>query len=249
MNINLHSYAAIPWHSRRAHAFEQGLKKLGFSVTRTSSRQRINSDPCVLFGTSLWQDIEADRGDWLLVDRASFDNPNSVQLVWNGRLRHGNHMVPADYRDRPRAIPEIEEPRIGKKRILCGQFSSNGAAIDLYAWYKETKVLCSHFKPHPAMSTPQSLGLPVVDNFDDCYIAHTLNSSVAVELLIKGVAVVVDDPSGMAYDYSAGKLSAEEMLKWIAWTQFTWQEIEQGEQIAHLFDWLRAHDNDDQDLA
>jgi hypothetical protein len=43
--------------------------------------------------------------------------------------------------------------------------------------------------------------------------------------MLKGIPVDVKDPTSMA----------NKTLGWLAWTQWSWDEIEQGEPIRHLF--------------
>ena len=83
--VNIHYNPSIDWHSRRLHQMAQGLATIGLDVVTTTSRVRISEDPAVLFGTSNFQNIEKAPGDWLLVDRAFWGDPDNVRLGWNGR--------------------------------------------------------------------------------------------------------------------------------------------------------------------
>ena len=239
--VVIHSNPAIRWQREHTAHMVSGLSALGFEVYHSEARERIRDTDCaVVFGTTFFKAIEADEYDTLLVDRASWGDPDQVQLVWNGRLRNGDHCVPADYMDRPRPVPERKPLQDGERVVLCGQVGSNGAGIDLDAWYTKNLLVATHFKPHPAqfdnMKSFHAPTLPMVSDFTDCGTAITLNSSVGVECLLNGIDAIADDPSAMIYPYSEGVQSLDECLQYIAWTQWRWSEIADGEPIRHLFD-------------
>ena len=58
----------------------------------------------------------------------------------------------------------------------------------------------------------------------------TLNSSVAIESLIVGRHTVVDDEGGMAFGWT----DRWELMCWLAWTQWSHREIENGIPISHV---------------
>jgi hypothetical protein len=218
----IHYEPAIAWQARRVVDFERGLERLGFRAVVTSSRQRIGDAPAILFGTTFWQQIEAAPGDWMLVDRASVGDPQYVTLGWNGRGRRGDFKVPADVDDsRWRALgvelqPERES---GTASVICGEADGRHPAVQ-----------GTHFRPHPVADNPTSL--PTVREWiDGTY--HVLRSSVAVESLIRGYRTRVYDDSSMAFPCE--QESRETWANWIAWTQWNWDEIREGE-IGHLFD-------------
>ena|GEM_PF-3266252 len=211
--ITVHFEPGVDWQRLRVVQMQRGLERLGFEVTLTQSRKRLNANPAVLFGTTFWKDVES--GDWLLVDRACWGDPEYVRLGWNG------HGTDADYRWpknlTPRWIPTREQQAPGQKVIVCGDYGScpphEGA---------------THFKPHPADPTNYP-GLPIVDSFEDCKYAICGRSTVAVHLKLLGIWVHLTDHRNMAHM----------ALDQIAWTQWSWDEIEQGE-TGHLFEWLKS---------
>jgi len=192
---------------------ETGLKKLGFHVKKTNSPRRIDDDPAVLFGTSGYVNVERSQGDYLLVDRALWGDPEYVRLGWNGRNLRGDYKVPFDKAGR--AAPRRKRHTPGERVILCGDYSHAPYAPE-----------ATHWKPHPAQPNWNPTGLPVAEDFSDCAKAICGSSTVAVELMLKGIPVDVKDPASMA----------NKTLGWLAWTQWSWDEIEQGEPIRHLFD-------------
>lgn len=213
MKVTIYCNRAIPWHNKRLAQFEAGLKQIGFFVSVTNSSVRINDNPAVLFGTSGFKQVEAVPGDWLLVDRAFWGDPDCVRLGWNGRGMAGDYKT--DLAPSLRPFPKARKRKPGEKIILCGDYDSapqyDGA---------------THFKPHPQGINPTDL--PTVDSFDDCKLAVVGESSVGVELRLKGIPVEFTDPDCMS----------AQPLDWLALTQWGWDEIEQGEPIRHLFSWL-----------
>lgn len=132
-----------------------GLERLGFFVRVTESGSRIDDSPAVLFGTSRFKQVENEPGDWLLVDRACWGDPDYVRLGWNGRGLHADYCVPFEKDARPPPKRERHEP--GDRVILCGDYDSVPYA-----------PAATHFKPHPAQPEFNPTGLPMVDDFEDC---------------------------------------------------------------------------------
>jgi len=236
--LAIHYNAAIEWQQKRVHQFQEGLDALGIESTLTSSRQRV-SDHAILFGTTFWKDIEKD-GDFLLVDRASVGDPDYVSLVWNGHGRRGDHKVPEDTRGRSLDIKLQPYNISGDRIILCGQTETYSPQYDTVSdWYASVPE-ATHFKAHPAGDNPT--GLRAVRDFQKAKQVITLNSSVAVECVIKGIPTVTMDEGSMAWDVTSHEPGVHEYqdrgpwLEWLAWTQWSWDEIEQGEPIAHLFE-------------
>ena len=237
--ITIHYAPQIEWQARRVKYFAEGLEQLGIRVLATSSQERISQDPVILFGTTRWRRIEAVPGRWLLVDRASYFDPDYVSLKWNGHHLHGDHKIPKDWQDRPkREIPELKSPReSGTKIVLCGQTE---LYCDLYPnlheWYRSAldQYHWTDFRPHPTERAKPG-GVPVWSTWDDVKLAITLNSSVAIDAMIRGVPVRAVDPYAMSH-LCGGLADREHLFQKLAWTQWSWEEIKRGEPIAHLFD-------------
>lgn len=237
MEITIHANPFIEWQKIRANNFCIGLKRLGFEVELTRSQTRISDAPAVLLGTTCWREIERAPGDWLLVDRASYGDPDYVSLVWNGHGQRGDHKVPENWdgsRWAKHKIPIRPTRMDGSKIVLCGQTETYTplweSVDDWYAAHPE----CTHFRPHPAGQKDPHL--PVWKRWDDVAECVTLNSSVAIDAVANGVPhVVVDDEGGMAY-FWMNHPSRQHFFEWLAWTQWHWDEIRDGEPIRHLFD-------------
>jgi hypothetical protein len=201
-----------------------GLKRIGLPHIITDSRQRIDGVP-ILLGTTFWRRIEA-TGPYLLIDRCSYGNTDHyVTLVWNGHGRRGDHKVPANFdasRWEKHQVP-LMPWKTGSKRVLAGQTESY-CHRSLEGFYGS--VDATHFRKHPAGENPT--GLPAWDSFDDIERLITLNSSVAVSGMIQGVRTEIHDEGGMAYGTECNDESRLRLMHWLAWTQWSHDEIAEG---------------------
>lgn len=242
-SIAIHCNPAVGWQAKRAPQIHEGLKRLGIHSHITTNRQR-ETDHAVLLGTTFWRSVEA-TGDYLLVDRASYGDPDFVQLVWNGHGRRGDHKVPTAPAGRFRRTFDGEVfawSLSGKRIILCGQTESYCKRWrDLKQWY-DCCTVATHFRKHPAGDNPTNLQL--APNWGDAGLVITLNSSVGVESVLCGIPTVTMDEGAMAWDVTGHspdiKVTPDRTawLEWLSWTQWHWDEIEAGTPIRHLFEEL-----------
>ena len=239
-SVAIHASASIKWQRTAVDCFKHGLKRLGIDAEVTDNRYRI-SDHAICLGTTLWGAVEA-TGSYLLIDRASVGDPDYVSLVWNGHGRRGDHKVPQGIDDTRwcslgfGALPWRDD---GEKDVLCGQTETWSPNYkDLDAWYSQ--VQATHFRRHPAGNNPT--GLPEVHDWSDVRQSITLNSSVAVDTVLLGIPTVTMDAAAMAWDVTSHapgeivKPDRSAWLKWLAWTQWSWREIDRGDPIAHHFE-------------
>ena len=232
MSIAIHFEPNVEWQGKRAPQFVAGLKALGYDPFLTRSRTRV-SDVAVLFGTTFFREVE-DTQPWLLVDRASIGDPDYVSLVWNGHGRRGDHKVPSEpTEDRWNELGVELSPRVVpfSKTVICGQTEPYSPHFGSMSQWYDSIVGATHFRPHPAGENPTNL--PVYKGWDANF--HVLNSSVAIEAVIRGLPLKVHDEGCMAY----GVKNRQKWANWLAWTQWRWDEIEDGEPIWHLFEEVR----------
>jgi hypothetical protein len=237
--ITIHAEDGIEWHRKRMPFFVAGLHKIKINARFTNQRTRQDEGPAILFGTSLWREIESAPGDWMLVDRASYGNPEYVQLAWNGHGRRGDHCVPehhdgSRWEADPQPLLPMREP--GECRVICGQtetYSPHWPSIE--AWYARMAAGgATHFRPHPAGATWGRL--PTKRDFNDS-TAIVLNSSIGVQCVFDGIDTEVHDEGAMSYGlWERYGNDRQAWAAWLAWTQWRWDEIRDGEPIRHLFD-------------
>lgn len=236
----IHAEPRIAWQRRRAEFFAEGFRRAGIPWRITSDRFRQERGVPVLLGTTCWREVEAS-GPYLLVDRCSFgDTDTFVSLVWNGHGRRGDHRVPATvpaWRWERYGVPVAPWRREGARVVLCGQTESYSPQWTLERWYAAAGAAATHFRPHPAGANPTAL--PEARSFEDCRLAVTLNSSVAVQAVLAGVPTVTMDGGAMAWDVTGHHPDdvrtpeREPWCHWLAWTQWSDDEIRRGDPWAY----------------
>ena len=141
--------------------------------------------------------------------------------------------------------------------LLCGQvpWDANVEHIHMDEWIVEShKRLCRRtdrkilFRPHPrALGRLRINGLPEHTGpivWDEVHAVVTYNSNTAVEAVINGVPAFVDDIGSMALPVSSRSLydiespwypARERWAQDLAYTQWTPNEMRNGEAWSHLF--------------
>lgn len=232
----IHCEPAVKWQEPFAHKMAAGLKAVGIPSVIVRDRCRRDEGFPVLLGTTFWQGIERDGGEFLLVDRCQFGDTNRwVTLGWNGRGREADYRVPASYdASRWEAHEMYLEPwRDGRNTVLCGQIPHP------LEWYADVAPQCDLFRPHPA-DDMNPTSLPGIRGWADVGKAVVLSSSVAVAAVMAGVPTVTMHPRCMAWDVTSHVphetviCDREPWLHWLSWCQWSHDEIEQG--IPHLWD-------------
>jgi hypothetical protein len=239
----IHVEPRIAWQAAFAPLVAAGLRAIGVPYAVTRSRERLGSGLPILLGTACFRAIEAE-GPFLLLDRCSFGDPGAwVSIVLDGHGRRGDHRVP-ETRDGSRweryGVDVLPWRTAGTRTILCGQTETYSPHHDtVAAWYGTVAGDCSHFRPHPAAPGPPPAAcptarLPRTESWDDCRLAVTLNSSVAVATVLAGIPTATLDEGAMAWEVTShtpdtiATPDRTEWLHWLAWTQWTHDEIREG---------------------
>lgn len=232
----IHCQPRIPWHGPFAEKMARGLKAVGIPSVVCSDHFRHDEGFPVLLGTTLWQGIEKDGGEFLLVDRCQFGDTNKwVTLGWNGRGRDADYKIPDNYdASRWEAHERFLEPwQGGKYTVLCGQIPHP------LSWYADVAPQCDLFRPHPADGVNPT-NMPGIKGWADVGKAVVLSSSVAVDAVMSGVPTVTMHPRSMAWEVSSHVPhetwigDREPWIHRLSWCQWSHDEIEQG--IPHLWD-------------
>jgi hypothetical protein len=241
LEVTIHAEPRIGWHSDFVSKLQNGLRALGVRYSVTSSRGRTSDALAILLGTSCFRGCES--GPYLLVDRCSLGDTNKwVTLVRDAHGRRGAkvpHGTPAERWEwiEDAAGVQLQPWRSGRRVVLCGQTETYSPHYPTpWDWYRT--VNATHFRRHPAGANPTTL--PETRKWDDVGLAVTLNSSVAVDAVLTGVPTVTMDEGAMAWDVTSH--APDEILKparlpwlhWLAWTQFSHDEISEGKTWAHL---------------
>lgn len=231
MDAVIHVEPLIEWQRPFAAKLAEGLQARGIKFTATSSRERIGEMP-ILLGTTFWRRIEQDGGDYILVDRCHYgDTEQWVSLCRNGR---GYRAKWHDITD-PSRWEKYGQPilpwRTGSRIVLCGQVGSYSPDWhDESSWYRTVKA--THFRRHPAGDNPT--GLPEAFDWTDTKCAVVLNSSIAIQTVLCGIPTVTMDRGSMAWPVTGHTLEdirtadREEWAHWLAWCQWSHDEIREG---------------------
>ena len=249
-DVVIHVHPGVPWQVAFLDPLTAGLRAARLSFALTNSAVRVADGLPVLLGTTFWGGVE-DGGPFLLVDRCSFGDPGSwVSLVRDGHGRRGDHRVPTepDGTRWQRAGITLEPWRETDDGavVLCGQtrtWSPHYARLE--AWYSRVASECTSFRPHPADQNRAPLGpdgapLPRQEGWQGVARTVTLNSSVGVEAVLRGIPTVAMDEAAMAWDVTGrepGQIrrpDRTEWLHWLAWTQWHYDEIRAGTPWARL---------------
>lgn len=249
-DVVIHVHPGVPWQVAFLAPLTAGLRAARLSFALTDSTVRVGTGLPVLLGTTFWGRVE-DGGPFLLVDRCSFGDPGDwVSLVRDGHGRRGDHRIPIDPDgSRWRRMGIVVEPWRGDDDgavVLCGQtrtWSPHYASLD--AWYAQVTPACSGFRPHPAdhdraLLGPDGKPLPRVEGWQGVARAVTLNSSVAVDAVLRGIPTVTMDEAAMAWQVTGHepndirRVDRTEWLHWLAWTQWHREEIHDGIPWARL---------------
>lgn len=243
-DVVIHVHPGIAWQVAFLDPLVAGLQAARRSFALTGSTVRTGPGLPVLLGTTFWGGVE-DGGPFLLVDRCSFGDPGKwVSLVRDGHGRRGDHRTPpepdASRWERAGIAVEPWQPGDDGAVVLCGQtrtWSPHWASLG--DWYGAVAPACTRFRPHPAdrgaaPAGPTGIPLPLEDGWQGVARAVTLNSSVAVEAVLRGIPTVTMDEAAMAWDVTghlpgdACRPDRTAWLHWLAWTQWHYDEIRAG---------------------
>lgn len=236
MRVEIHCEPAIGWQEPFAKKFAAGCKKLGIDWRITNSRVRTGWGRPVLLGTTFWQQIERDGGEYLLVDRCQFNDTNKwVTLGWNGHGREADFKVPKHYGPERwnRYGCELQPWRSGKYIVLCGQIPHP------YSWYEEVVEYCDAFRVHPA-DGKNPTHLPGIQRWDEVGKAVTYASTVSNWTVMNGIPTVAMNQRSMSWDVCSHHPTETticdrlEWCHWLAWTQWSHDEIADG--VPHIWD-------------
>lgn len=243
-DVVIHVHHGVPWQVAFLDPLTAGLRAAKIAFALTGSRSRVAGGLPLLLGTTFWSGVE-DGGPFLLVDRCSFGDPGRwVTIVRDGHGRRGDHRAPESpeaERWERHGVPvapwrDDDDGHV----VLCGQTRAWSPRYAVVAeWYGTVAGECTRFRPHPADNGSPPSGadgqlLPLHGDWNGVARAVTLNSSVAVEAVLRGIPAVAMDDGAMAWDVT-GRHPADVRrpdrsgwLHWLAWTQWHHEEIRAG---------------------
>ena len=241
LKIVLHATTVIPWQKRWTQFFVEGFKKHNIDIEVSSSTQKVDCDIAILFGPNRWKNIEKSGIPFIMVNRKFFGKEEHVAgdivaLSWDGFNGEGYHCVKDIDPNRLAKFIDIENDikewqLDGTEYLVCGQADAGRSNLNLKDWYQSINV-GNRFRPHPTKAG--TVLKPLSEDLVNVKAAITLNSTVAVEVLIEGIPVIAMDAGNPLYGnvgHSVNEIRFPEripMLTHLAHCQWHHSEISNG---------------------
>ncbi len=242
----IHILASPSAAHQRAHAeaMAAGLAAHGVAAKVTHRTVPGAAETVICWGWRMGQAHREAGADVLVMERGYIgDRFAWTSLGWNGL----NGYATAPARDDPARLAEHfpdalkpEDPAGGYVLIagqVPGDMSLRGQ--DLNPWYRakareyrdagklvffRPHPLASRRGPVPTLADAPALAAPLDKALQGAELVVTYNSNTAVDAVLAGKRVHVEDPGSMAWN-------VVDRLQWaarLAWRQFTLQEIRSG---------------------
>lgn len=196
MKVAIHARTNIPWQMYYLDKLQAGFRAHGITASHTNSNVK-EADLDVILGPH-WP-MALEQGEFLQVNRAFMGisewSPGSnhcVAIGWNGMNGRADFCIPKSLdKNRYKKFINIDTVWDYHKEggvVICGQADAGRAPIDLNAWHHVMREVIPHaeFRPHPTKGHNEH-------DWKLSQLAITLNSTVAVDALLHGNAVVSMD--------------------------------------------------------
>ena len=251
--VSIHASSNIPWQKRYAVAVKEGLSKHGIDANITSSRKR-ESDVSVIHGPNLYQAIEKDGGNFIMLNRKFLgfgerDVHDNCAISWNGFNGMGIFCVDRNRMDGDRLEKYIDPREIehwsldSDNYLLCHQHDTGRSTRfdDINKWYRnvQRRVHPNNLKIRRKMTLENVGRLEFMrslrEDLSEVKAIFSLNSIVSVEALILGKGLVTDDPTNPCYGVASSEMGSTikpfdrtEFLTYLANCQWHIDEIRNG---------------------
>lgn len=245
-------------------ALFEGMKKHGDMDIQWVSYK--DMDPCDIAVTwghrnKKMMDMQREAGaDYLILERGYIgDRFKHTSLGFNGlngeaEFPHVKGDMPAQRFAQFKNLLTMPIANPEGHILLLGQVrgdASHADKVDITNWYYDmtAKIRRIHpgkqivYRPHPLETrdmvienTTRSPNLSLIDDLNQACMAVTFNSNSAVESVLAGVPVYVEDKGSMAYNVALhslenGRPRSKDRLQWainLSWCQWTQQEMQSG---------------------
>lgn len=253
----------IPWQQRYAKLFLEGFTRLGMHPFVTNSKHDVDADIAVVLGPNAWIRVQDQRNiigkPYLMVNRCFYGEYNdNVAIGWNGMNNRGDYCTTGvEYTDqmalrKDGVFPYQREHWVPTDGgiLLCGQHSAHSTrfgSVQQYYDYAMDQARTHfpgsnvYFRAHPTESiAPYKLQPPprtTTNRRPVIFQAITLNSTVAVELVVEGIPVCALDEGNPVLSIASHSVEevlipahqeVQALLTRLAWSQWHVSEIKQG---------------------
>lgn len=240
-------------HQIHREILARGLRAHGLDVILSDYDGRLRADTqhVACWGWRLGGALRA-RGHSVLVMELGYlgDRLAWTSLAWNGLNNRGAVPAPVDDGGARFArhfghMLKPENPD-GGYALIIGQVPGDASlrGRDLRPWYAEQAArhgqhMPVYFRPHPeaiklghGFDVPGApiMDGPLADALAGARVVVTYNSNTGVDAVLAGKRATAADKGSMIWDYT----DRETLLSRLAWRQWTRQEIESGEALAHV---------------
>ncbi len=240
----------------------QGFTLLGMNPYITNRTYDIDADIAVVLGPNCWVRVQDQRNitgkPYLMVNRCFYGEYNdNVAIGWNGMNNRGDYCTDVQFTDQMKlrtysVFPYIREPwaPVDGGLLLCGQHSAHSTRFGSVQQYYDYSMDQAgkhypganvYFRPHPTEAiAPYKLKPPPRTETNRrplVFQAITLNSTVAVELVVEGIPVCALDEGNPVLPVASHSVEevfipahaqAHALLTRLAWSQWHVSEIKQG---------------------
>ena len=253
MKITIHSNPHIPWQKRLAPIVQEGLHKHNIKANISNSQTRLaNTDIAIILGPNFWKNIEMVNKPYIMMNRKFLgfgerDVHDNVAISWDGF--NGRGVFSIKEVDPSRLLKYVKEEDIsdsvmpqGDNYLLCeqadlGRCKKYTSLNDFYS--QATKNIPTHLLKIRRKVSPENIGLKKFNegfnkSLKNIKTALTLNSTVAVDILLKGIPIVAFDKGCPTYAVSSHSVDnlifpyTRNFLEYLAMCQYHYDEIENG---------------------
>jgi hypothetical protein len=247
-SVSIHASNTIKWHVRYAQAIKDGLYRHGINANITPSRKR-QSDVSVLMGPNLFQGIEKDEDDFIILNRKFLgfeerDQHDVVAISWNGFNGMGIFCVDQNQTSQERLNKFLNPRHVEnwslnhEKYLLCHQYDTGRSELydDINKWYRKIhRMVRPDLLKIRNKTTIETVGRvefmrSLKEDLSDVKAVFSLNSIVSVEALILGKVVITDDETNPCFSIAKNydEFDRNSFLKYLAHCQWHIDEIRNG---------------------
>lgn len=247
MKIAIHANTGAQWHKRYAAFFVKGFAQHGIAVRVTNETRRDPADDvAVVLGPNYFKGVERAGLPYLMVNRVLISTRarhvnDVVAISWDGFNGRGTFCVEEITPGRLELFINPANDVAGWRKdgeylLLCGQADVGrngkfGTMPEFYRYVEGTTNENVVFRPHPNMGGNR---VPLRTHLNSARVSCILNSTVAVDSLLKGVPVISLDEGNPAHAVASHAIAETvfpdrlPFFEYLAECQYFYSEIESG---------------------
>ncbi len=256
-------------------ALREGLEKYNIKSRFIENTLFCNSDIVACWGWRTGKVLREKGKDVIVLERGYVDRNIYTSICLNGLNGFGNFGdIKEDdkffrvFKDR---LKNWKDTKDKKYALIIGQTPNDMSLRGkcLLNWYEEKAIQIKEmgyiplFRQHPNLTKKnikQNIknahcvtSSDLLVDLEKCAFAITFNSNSAIDCLLQGYTVIIEDKGSIAYNYTINNLedltfeepiNREELFKKIAHMQWNLKEIKSGVALDNILKILRGKEND-----